>query len=116
MDVTLDTRKVAVPATYKSRLARRVSGFFTRFDHSVRRLHVTLKDVNGPKGGRDKVCQLNIEMTDGNQIIVQERSNRFVRAMGLCIRRARGVVARQVKKKRPRRVTMKRELALAEGS
>tara|TARA_R110002110_G_scaffold355224_2_gene564891 strand:- start:66 stop:410 length:345 start_codon:yes stop_codon:yes gene_type:complete len=114
MDVTLDTRNVAVPPTYKSRLARRVSSFFIRFDHSVRRLHVTLKDVNGPRGGKDKVCQMNIELTDGNQIIVQERSNRFVRAMGLCTKRARNLVARQIKKKRPKRIAIKRELAFAD--
>jgi hypothetical protein len=70
-----------------------------------------LKDVNGPKGGMDKVCQLNIEMTDGNQIFVQERSNLFVRAMGLSIRRARHLVARQTKKQRPRRISRKREMA-----
>jgi len=28
MDVTLDTRNVTVPATFRNRLARRVSGFF----------------------------------------------------------------------------------------
>lgn len=111
MDVTLDTRNVTVPATFKNRLSRRVAGFFTRFDHSVRKLHVTLKDVNGPRGGIDKVCQLNIELTDGNQIIVQERSNRLVKAMGLCIRRARSLVAGQLRKKRPRRVSMKRRIA-----
>jgi len=56
----------------------------------------------------DKVCQLNIELTDGNQIIVRERSNRLVKAMGLSIRRARGLVAQQLKKKRPRRIATKR--------
>jgi len=111
MDVTLDTRNVAVPATFRSRLTRRVAGFFTRFDHSVRRLHVTLKDVNGPKGGIDKVCQLNIELTDGDQIIVKERSNRLVKALGLCVRRARGLIAQRLKKKRPRRIAMKRIVA-----
>ena len=110
MDVTLDTRKVAVPATYKGRLARRVSGFFLRFDHAIKRLHVTLKDVNGPKGGMDKVCQLNIELTDGNRIIVEEKSNLFVRAMGLSIKRARNLVVRKIKKKRARRVSIKRQM------
>jgi putative sigma-54 modulation protein len=111
MDVTLDTRNVTVPATFRNRLTHRVSGFFSRFDHSVRKLHVTLKDVNGPRGGIDKVCQLNIELTDGKQIIVQECSNRLVKSIGLSIRRARNLVARQLKKKRPRRISMKRMVA-----
>ncbi|MFT5561225.1 MAG: hypothetical protein ACI9Z9_001102, partial [Litorivivens sp.] len=45
------------------------------------------------------------------QISVQECSNRLVKSMGLSIRRARNLVARQLKKKRPRRISMKRMVA-----
>ena len=105
MRVTLDTRDVTVPPTFKHRLTLRVAGMLSRFARSVRKLHVSLRDINGPRGGNDKVCQITIALEGGDQIIVKEKSHRLVKAMRLAVRKAKVLLADRNRRRRSRRVT-----------
>jgi hypothetical protein len=61
---------------------------------------VTLKDINGPRGGRDKVCMLRAELADGGQIVVIDRSSKMRHAIFGCLRRSKSLIAREVKRRR----------------
>lgn len=43
-----------------------------RFTGRVRSLHVTLKDLNGPRGGLDKHCRMAIRLERQGRLIVIE--------------------------------------------
>ncbi len=43
-----------------------------RFAGRVRSLHITLKDLNGPRGGLDKHCRLAIRLDRPGRLIVIE--------------------------------------------
>lgn len=110
MNVTLDTRDVELPPHSGKGLSERFKKAFDRLDDAVRHVHVCLKDVNGPRGGEDKVCQLQLHLVDGDQIIVRTQSSRLTKAIGDGLRKAKTTLTRHTRRKRDRRrVSLARE-------
>ena len=58
-----------------------------------------LKDVNGPKGGRDKVCQFRARLRDGTRINIEDRASVMRRAVYRCCQRARTSIDRSLKRR-----------------
>lgn len=115
MNVRLTTQHVEVPPSSGEALTERVRQTLARLGDRIRGVQMTLKDINGPRGGRDKVCLLRAELTDGRQIVVVDRSDRMRDAISSCLRRTKALVAKQVKRRgsRHRRLSLRREAALS---
>lgn len=43
-----------------------------RFAHGVSTVRVHLADVNGPRGGTDKLCRIVVQMKQHSQVVIQE--------------------------------------------
>ena len=99
MEVRIRTQHVALPRRSLSRLRVRVRAGLARLSERVMRLHVTLKDINGPRGGRDKICMLRAEFVDGGEIVVVDRSDHLRRAIAGCLQRSRRVIDRELKRR-----------------
>lgn len=100
MNVQLETHHVVLPNNAGASLTARVARVFSRLASGISNLHVTLKDINGPRGGRDKVCMLRAELADGGQIVVIDRSSKMRRAIVGCLRRSKSLIAKEVKRRR----------------
>jgi len=103
MDILLRTQEVSLPDNGSGVLARRLDQMLARAAARIKRLHVTLKDINGPRGGRDKVCTLRAELSDGGQIIVSDRSADLGRAIARSARRLKASFGREIARRRVRR-------------
>lgn len=51
---------------------RRLRFALGRLDGAVTRVSVRLLDVNGPKGGCDKVCKMIVRTSAGSNVVVEE--------------------------------------------
>ncbi len=102
MDIRVDARNVALPSRSIKSLAARIGHQLSRVKTRIARVHITLKDVNGPRGGRDKVCVLRAELTNGRQIVVVDRSAKLGRAIVRSVRRSRNLIDRDIKRRRDR--------------
>jgi len=89
MEVSVDTCSIALPASAGDSLVTRISRIFGRLNNSVTRLHMTLADVNGPKGGRDKLCMLRLQLKGGGQVVVVDQAAKLSQAISRSLRRAR---------------------------
>lgn len=54
------------------RVRRRLEFALGRFSSRVRSLSVRLKDLNGPRGGQDKQCQLDVRLLHPRRVIIIE--------------------------------------------
>ncbi len=54
------------------RVQRRLEFALGRFSSRVRSLSVRLKDLNGPRGGHDKQCQLDVRLIRPKRVIIIE--------------------------------------------
>lgn len=103
MEILVHSHNVVLPPHASADIATRIRFMFGRLAANVSRLHITLKDVNGPRGGRDKVCVIRAELAGGGQVVVQDRNTRMRRAIGRGLRRAKGMVSETVRRRRARR-------------
>lgn len=78
-------------------LRRRLDFAFGRFAGRVRSLTVRLKDLNGPRGGIDKACQIAIHLDwPRRTIVVEDVDAEPEAAIGRATQRASRAVARAV--------------------
>ncbi len=112
MQVQLETRHVELPSRANTRMSSRVGRVFQKFESVIHRLHLTLKDVNGPRGGEDKVCLLRVELKGGGQLVVREQGESLARSIGRCLRRGIHLVSREQKRRLSRRRQSQHALAL----
>lgn len=102
MDVTLETNEAKIPRRSHYKLARRFVEGLSRLNNAIRRIHVSLK-VDKDKHGENKICQMQIFLANGGQIIIKQKARRFAKAMASCIRRARQILVQQSAKRRRHR-------------
>jgi hypothetical protein len=71
-----------------------------KFASSIERVTVRLSDANGPKGGRDQICQIKVVLSGLPSIVVQERDAAIQSATDRAINTAALAVRRSVQRRR----------------
>ncbi len=66
----------------------------------MRKLSVWLSDVNGPRGGVDKRCKIQVQLENGRKVIIEECEADLYAAIGRAADRADHAVVRQVERTR----------------
>lgn len=66
----------------------------------MRKLAVWLSDVNGPRGGVDKRCKIQVQLDNGREVIIEECEADLYAAIGRAADRADRAVVRQVERTR----------------
>src|SRR5215470_15104097 len=69
-----------------------------RFEGRVGQVTLRLKDVNGPRGGIDKRCQLVVDVADVGQLVFEAAHSDLSRAIDLAADRAKHGVSREVRR------------------
>ncbi len=102
MDLQIETQDVDLPPHSLESLRSRVQRAMGRVGDNVSRLHLSLRDENSSKGGRDKICVVRATLNTGGEILVVDRSRRLPRALFRGLRRSKVLVRRELKKRRQR--------------
>jgi hypothetical protein len=84
-------------------LAETVTGALARFTCRIQAIHVWLEDVNGPHGGLDVRCRVEVKFKSRGRICVSALAADEYAATAKATIRAREQVDRQVKRARSRR-------------
>lgn len=72
---------------------------FNRFTHFVREAHVTLRDTNGPRGGLDKLCTVQLRLFPRGLAVVKSSGASFPEAANMACDKMRNVVAKRLNKR-----------------
>lgn len=92
----------AVGFTMTGGLAQRIGRAFHRletdFSQLVRSLHVRLSDINGPHGGDDKRCFVEIELPRARRALIEETDADMYAAIDRAAERAFQAVAREAER------------------
>jgi len=76
-------------------IERRIYFALSRFTHQIRTITVRLQDINGPKGGNDKKCQIVIRLKS-KTLILEGLEDNFFTAVDLTAARAQRGVSREI--------------------
>lgn len=79
MKIKVQARHLALTSELKAYVKRRIRfALESRFD-SIKRVVVTLSDINGPRGGEDMRCQVLVKL-DGQNDVVIDNKEAYLRA------------------------------------
>jgi putative sigma-54 modulation protein len=102
MRIEIQARKVSLPSRLRRQIEHRIRAALTRFDERIMRVSLWLSDVNGPKGGSDKNCQVQIVMPGKPDVVIDETRDNLYSAINRALERAGQTVVRRLDRKRRR--------------
>jgi putative sigma-54 modulation protein len=85
-----------LPLSSQERVMRRVHLALGRFADRLGTITVRLSDVNGPRGGEDKRCQVNVTLRDAREVIIDELHADLHAAIDVALGRAAHAVGRSL--------------------
>jgi ribosome-associated translation inhibitor RaiA len=93
MKVSILLKDLIVSSALRQQVEDRIRLVLSRFAPLIRDLTVTVNDENGPRGGIDTSCRLVLRLRGGT-VVVNERANAVMTAVGQAADRAARAVAR----------------------
>ena len=102
MDIQIETQDVEMPAHANKFLRNRIRSAMDKVGLQISRLHLSLRDVNGKKGGRAKVCTVRATLVSGGEVVVIDRGHRVRESLLRALRRSRSLVRRELIRRRQR--------------
>jgi ribosome-associated translation inhibitor RaiA len=83
-------------------LRRKLGTKLGKFARAVERVSVRIHDVNGPRGGVDKVCAIKVVLSGLPSVVIEERHASLQAAMDRAIGRTERAVRRSMKRRTAR--------------
>ena len=102
MKFELKSRGISITPELRAHAAKRMVFALGRFER-IKAFSVLLADVNGPRGGRDKTCDVKVDTGGGKPVVVRERHHNIFAAVALAAGRAGLAVQRKLEASRDAR-------------
>jgi putative sigma-54 modulation protein len=100
MNIDIKALGFSLTEGLRAHVADRINISLGRFSARLNRVVIRLSDVNGPRGGIDKRCQLQL-LIDGNQtVVVQDHEADLYLAVNRATDRAAHSLARLLRRSR----------------
>jgi ribosome hibernation promoting factor len=92
--------RIQVSAADRASVERRLQFSLGRFWQRVERAVVHLEDVNGPRGGEDKVCRIEVRLRPTGSVLVEESGSVVLAAVAGAAERVGRAVSRALERRR----------------
>ena len=110
--------RVKVTTGLREYIDRRLYFALGRFGPAIDHVSVRVGDVNGPRGGVDKHCQIVVKLraSGSNPIAIDDKDEDLHAAVARASNRAGRTVARAIERKRRKRAYQRRRLLAEDAS
>ena len=99
---SIRTAGASLDADDRAYLRRKLGMKLGKFARAVERVTVRVRDVNGPRGGVDKLCSIKVVLTGLPSVVVEQKHASLQVAMDAALRRTEAAVRRSVKRRTTR--------------
>jgi ribosomal subunit interface protein len=103
MQIAIQAHGFSLTDALEQHVQDRLRFAFSRVSGRVRRVLVTLSDINGPRGGVDKRCLLEVRLDGLTSVVVQDIQTDLYTAIDRATGRAARSVVRRLAVKTSRR-------------
>jgi putative sigma-54 modulation protein len=100
MQVEIQSRPFILTKALRSYIERKLKSSLSNCTDHVKRVAIRLSDINGPKGGEDKLCQIQIKMAGTSDIIIKNTKEDMYAAIDHATDRAECAMIRKVGRQR----------------
>lgn len=103
MRIEIQSGNIRITKRLMMFLRKRIEFALGRFQDRIQTVQVRLSDINGPKGGVDKRCQIQLKLPAQKDVVVTTKAHRLDLAIGKTASRSARALSRAVGKRRSRR-------------
>lgn len=114
MKMGIIVRGIALTESIRHYANRRLSSALGRFEQAVQWVRISLADVNGPGGGIDKHCVIEVRAPELSPIVIRERNADLYAAIDRAACRVDHALARRLARNRMHDSRSLRRLAWVE--
>lgn len=108
MQIDIQARDFSLTKALRGHIRRRLYfSLSTRADH-IQRVIVRLSDTNGPRGGEDKRCQIQVRLPHLPDVVIEDTELNLYTAIDRAADRAGRTVGRRLSKRRHIRTSKQR--------
>ena len=100
MQIVIQTRGFSLTKALQNHVKRRLNSALDNLDQHIMRVRVRLSDINGPRGGVDKCCQVRTELAGTPSVVIQDTSENMYAAIDAACERTAHSVGRRIDKLR----------------
>ncbi|MEN9903551.1 MAG: hypothetical protein RLZZ555_116 [Pseudomonadota bacterium] len=100
MQIVIESSRSGEPRDWRLLVERRVRLALQRLQGQVQLARISLRDINGPKGGVDKQCQVLLTTAGHGQVVIVSRAEHAQGALNQALQRASHALARMWQRKR----------------
>jgi len=102
MTISIRVRGIEWTDELHKEVERSVAFAVDRYQTHVNHVSVYLVDLNGPKGGADKLCQMTAKLRSGDRVFILEKGSAIVPTVNSAVDRLRYRIGRGIRRwKRP---------------
>jgi putative sigma-54 modulation protein len=99
MQVDIQALNFALTDALRHHIERRLAFALSARDEHIHRVTVRLTDINGPKGGRDMCCHIQVALKGLPDVVVKDTEADLHAAIDRAAERASRTVIRQLERK-----------------
>jgi len=100
MKIEVRFRGMATSDALRDQVGRRLHFQLSRFNGEISAVIVRISDINGPKGGPDKRCQVTVRGPAFGSVTIEDLSADPYSAVDMALERAARAVRRQIERTR----------------
>ena len=100
MQFEIHTGNITKTSDLEQHITRRLQFALSWANHSVDKVVLRINDINGPKGGPDKSCRIQIPLAGASPIVVDELQGDLYVAIDRAVERAGRTLRRRLARKR----------------
>jgi hypothetical protein len=100
MNILIESSRSGESKDWRPVAEQRVRSVLHRLQGQVQQARVSLRDINGPKGGVDKECQITLTTDGHGTLVIVSKAEHVQGALNLALQRATHALARLWQRKR----------------
>lgn len=100
MHMTIQTNGFQMTTALRAYTEQRLATALGWARHHMRKMAVSLSDINGPRGGVDKRCRIQVQLGGGREVIIDDVDANLYTAIDRAVDRADRAVVRKVERTR----------------
>ena len=101
--IDIQARNFSVTDALRSHAQRRLRAELSRCGDAIQRVNMRLSDINGPRGGADQRCHLQVVLAGLPDVVVEDTETDLYVAIDRATERAGHAVLRKVRRREQRR-------------
>ncbi len=98
MQIDIQARQFTLTEALRSHAERRLRFALTCCDEHIQRIAIKLSDINGPRGGADKRCHLQIVLNGLPDVVIEDIEADMYVAIDRAVDRAGRSVVRKIER------------------